>query len=104
MTDKHQNRLPCTTNECATHRTVAGIPVHVVKALSKLILDTLTSSRQGVDNGLSTAMKALVLHKVRKGFNSPDFVLQFLNAINDSQGLIKRVAALVRSKQCELAA
>lgn len=81
-----------TSNQLLVRKAVTGIPVHIEASLSKLVLETLTSSLEGVDNLVSTTLETLVLHTVRKVVNSREFVRQFLDAVLDKHGFINPVA------------
>lgn len=83
---------------------MAGIQLHVEKALSKLVLETLTSIRKGADRHMSTALATIVLQNVRRVLKSPDFVRKFLYAVVDNPGFVSPVAAVDRSVQLKLPA
>lgn len=52
-------------------RDVIGVPFHVEKAMNSLALKTLTTLHKGVENGLSAAMKSLIVCIVGKVVFSP---------------------------------
>lgn len=72
--------------------------------MNKLVLETLITNLNGVDNRVSAAMETLVLHTVRKVVRSLEFMSPFSDAVIDNLGFITQVAALVRFKQRGLAA
>lgn len=56
---------------------VADIPVHVEKAVIKLVLETLNASRRDIKNLLSEALKTWIFHNVKKVLSSTEFVSRF---------------------------
>lgn len=64
--------VPRTCEELLVPDAVTGIPVHFEEVLNNMALETLTKSQKCVDNRVPTALKALVLHTVRKVVTSPE--------------------------------
>lgn len=75
---------------------VASIPVHVEEAVNKLVLETLTANKKGVNNRLSAALETLGIRTVQKVVNPPEFISRFSDDVIDNPRFITPVAALVK--------
>lgn len=92
------------SEELLVHDAMAGITVHVEEAVNKLVLESLTANKKGIYNCLLVVLEVLVINSVHKVVNSPEFMIQSLNAVIRNPGFIAAMVACDKSEQRKLVA
>lgn len=95
-------RCAPTSEQLLIRDMVAGKLLHVEEAISKLAMETLTTTQKHAINLLTAALKTLFFRTVHKAVNSPEFISRFSDVLIDNSGIIAPLAAHFKSKQREL--
>lgn len=88
-----------TSDQIFLLRAVTGVLVHVEEAMTKLVLETLTTQHKGVDNHLSAALESLKERIVRKVVRSTQVIAKIEEAVIDSLQFTAPTAGFVKWKQ-----
>lgn len=91
------------TRKLLFERDVEGAtPINIKEEARNLVHETLTASREGIDNSPSTAMEKLVIRTVNQVVSSPNFEIRLLNVVIDCPGSVDPLTMLAMLRQQRL--